>query len=574
MRLAPVLVPLLLVPLLLVACSPPEAAGPKPTPEPTNPGAEPPTIPTEPTGSLPAISVQINEVQPSNESTWQPDVGDDTPDWIELLNTGIEPIDLNRLEIALDRDEKWAPKAGILEPGAFLVISADEITDDDEHAPFNLDSDALSTLTLYVDGFSVQEIKVPPMGSDLSYAVFDVADAAGAAAPTWLRTAEPSPGAENGVQLDSDDPRDFIFRPFVMHQFKFTLTEQAFHELDEGSRPEVAAELEVDGMYYDDASVRLRGQSSYDQMDGKPQFLIDWNDVTAGQKWRGIEKLSTHNGNAYDPTRQKHYGNYGTAEGLGIPSAQIGWAELYFNDTYYGTYVLIERYDDEWIQRHYPNQVGTGMVFEPSEDGGATDFGGGDGSIDFDYEEGPDIQDPDGLASMQGLVDLMEKTPTDANIETLWTYVDKDAFLGYIAWENHIQSYDGYKTRGNWGFYVDGESHLILWLPRGAEYTFGWDLVDWASNGAVADFCFSNLACTRLVAEKFLQIADWLDAESFATEQEDIALWLDTYLDADPRSPHSANTVDNERTRYFGILNERPQALRAAVGDKFPDMFP
>ena len=568
---------LVLVPLLIVACSPPEAAGPKPTPEPTNPGTEPtvPTVPPEPTGPLPAISVQMNEVQADNESTWQPEDGDDTPDWIELLNTGTEPVDLNRLEIALDRDEKWSPKAGILEPGAFLIVSADEITDDDEHAPFNLDSDALSTLTLYVDGISVQEIQVPPMGDDLSYAVFDVTDPEGAVAPSWLRTAEPSPGAENGVQLDSDDPRDFIFRPFVMHQFKFTVTEFAFQKLDESSRPEVGAELEVDGMYYPDVSIRLRGQASYDKMDEKPQFLIDWNDVTAGQKWRGIEKLSTHNGNVWDPTRQKHYGNYGTAEALGIPSAQIGWAELYFNDNYYGTYVLIERYDDEWIQRHYPNQLETGMVFEPSEDGGASDFGGwGGGSIDFDYEEGPLVPDPDGIASMQGLVDLMEKNPTDANIETLWTYVDQDAFLGYIAWENHIQSFDGYKAPHNWGFYVDGESHLIRWLPRGAEYTFGSDNVDWSSNGAVADFCFSNQACSRLVAEKFLEIADWMEADGFAAEQEDIAFWLDTFLDADTRSPHSSGTVDGDRSLYLGILNDRPQALRDAVGDKFPDMYP
>lgn len=563
-----------LVPLLFVACTPPEPAGPKPTPEPTNPGTEPtvPTVPTEPGGPLPAISVRINEVQADNESSWQPEGSSETPDWIEILNTGTEDIELNRLEIALDRDAKWAPKAGTLAPGEMFVISADEITDDDEHAPFNLDSDALSTLTLYVDGVSVQEIQVPPMGNDLSYAIFDVADETGATVPTWLRTAEPSPAADNGVQLDSDDPRDFIFRPFVMHQFKFTLTQAAFNKIDQNSRPEVGAELEVDGMFYDDVSIRLRGQASYDKMDGKPQFLIDWNDVTPGQKWRGIEKLSTHNGNVLDPTRQKHYGNYGTAEALGIPAAQIGYAELYFNDEYYGTYVLIERYDDEWIQRHYPNQTETGMVFEPSEDGGAYDFN--QGSVDFDYEEGPEVMDPAGIASIQGLVDLMDRKATDANIELMWTYVDKEAFLGYIAWENHIQSWDGYKSPHNWGFYVDGESHLIRWLPRGAEYTFGSDNVDWDSGGAVASFCFENVNCTRLVAEKYLEIADWLEASDFATEAEDLAFWLDPYLDTDPRSPHSQATIETDRALYLDILADRPTDLRNAVGDKFPDMYP
>ncbi len=194
--------------------------------------------------------------------------------------------------------------------------------------------------------------------------------------------------------------------------------------------------------------------------------------------------------------------------------------------------------------------------------------------MNFDYEEGPDIQDPAGIAAMQGLVDLMKKNPTDLAIAEMWTYVDQEAFIGYIAWENHIQSWDGYKSPHNWGFYVDGESHLIRWLPRGAEYTFGGDSVDWASNGAVADFCFSNVNCTRLVAEKYLEIADWMEAESFAAEAEDIAFWLDPYLDADTRSPHSNVTVDNDRSLYLDILNGRPQKLRDTVGDMFPDMYP
>ena len=172
------------------------------------------------------------------------------------------------------------------------------------------------------------------------------------------------------------------------------------------------------------------------------------------------------------------------------------------------------------------------------------------------------------------LVDLVAKNPTDANIETLWTLVAKDEFLGYLAWENEIQSFDGYKAPHNWGFYVGGTDHLIHWLPRGAEYTFGSDNIDWASNGAVANFCFSNAGCTKLVAEKFLVLADWMEAEDFSQQNQDIAAWLNPFLDSDPRSNFSAGTVDNDRSLYLGIIGDRPQKLRDTVGAKFPDLYP
>ena len=71
--------------------------------------------------------VVINEIMAANESAFADNSGD-TPDWIELYNSGTESADLTNwfLSDNPDETEKWVFPAMTLEAGAFLLIMASE----------------------------------------------------------------------------------------------------------------------------------------------------------------------------------------------------------------------------------------------------------------------------------------------------------------------------------------------------------------------------------------------------------------------------------------------------------------
>jgi hypothetical protein len=516
---------------------------------------DPLTFPTYPdVGTL-----LFNEIVPGNESTYQ--LLDGTmPDWVELYNPGPMEVDLSVVKIANDAGAIWEGQTGTLPIGGFLVLAADGIVGID-HLPFTL-SKGGDHLQMSVGGNVRDDVRTPDMNDDNSYARFpDGAD-------TWATTIFTTPGVTNGdAGTESTDPRDSVVQDQTIHQIHYSITPQQMGILNTANENWAFVGMNIDGFDYPKINIRLKGSASFDLMDGKPEFKVDVNDFDPAARFRELKAFQLHNGNVLDPTRTRDYLTYQLARESGLMAPRVGWAEVYFNDTYYGIYMMIEGYDDNLIDLWYPGQGDLGALFEPNQAQGGG-FGWGDlctgDDIAFDYESGPLPPDPMVLETLNKLSRVCSKSATDANLAEAWTYVDYDKFLTYMAWENLPNHTDGYKAVNNWRVYVD-TSYKVSLVPSGAEWTWDFTPSTWSFTGELAAWCLQNDTCKRDYAAKCLEMADRVEDLDLYGQFLTVSAWLSPVIAADPRSPHSPATVASARASSADHLQNNPGTVRGAV---------
>ena len=520
-------------------------------------GAQGRTEPAVVTGTPEDLpTVVINEVQAKNDSTWQgADFG--TPDWVELYNWGDAAVDLDRLVLFDRSGAQWQPESGSLAAGEILFLTSGE----EGQLPFGIGSDG-EVLTLLGDGSQIDILELGELGADLSMARFpDGGD--------WFETATPSPEAPNLEPSETLDPRDGVFTKDRILRIDVTLTPEAYNTMNDWSEREVPCELDVDGFHYESVSIRLKGSASFDLMDGKPAFKIDFNEYVPGTKFRNLKAIMLNNGNVMDPTRVRDHITYSLARNVGLAAPRVGWVELYVNDTYYGIYMNIETHDDVMMDTYFPSQP-DGLLFEPQWNS-AYDFGLN--RIDFDLEEGPDILPTDSVKSMERLDALVQGPATDANIAEMWEVLDRD-FLYYMAWEGVINHADGYRAPNNYRFYVNGDTHKVHFIPAGAEWTWDFAVQPWWFGGKVAQFCTQNAGCEREYAEALLEVAQEVEDMDLAQEFADISAWLDPVIQQDPRSPHGASIIANARASTTTRIAQNPSDIRQEVCTRYPSLCP
>ncbi len=568
---------MLVTPLLLTAvlgCAPePHGGGRKEPVEPTEPTTKP-TEPTEPTEPVVLPEVVINEVVPGNDSTLNGPDGVSRPDWIELLNLGSGPVDLGTLTLRDGDGSLWTGPAGVeLGPGERYLVYADAPADDSTAWtgwPIDKDGDKL---TLLFAEQVVDFLKIEEVDQDIAWA--RVPDGTG----EFVATAWTTPGEPNG---DDASPTlqvadETMFTDRLVHQIHFTIDLAVGAALNDPARPEVPVAMEIDGVAYPEVGLKLKGSASYDTMAGKPAFIVDLNEYVPGERFRGLKKFKLHNGLVLDPTRVRDWLTYKLAREAGVMAPRVGWAEVYCNGEYYGIYVVIEAHDDEMIEYWYPESKDSGMIFEPNESQGPG-WGWGDfgvGNMAWNYETGPVPPDELGVDSLREADRIFGGPATDAAVAELWSYVDQENFLTYLAWEAVVAHTDGYMAPNNWRVYVDGVTHKVHWVPSGAEWTWDNYAGVWYFGGNAGSWCLENQGCRYEYAQHVLTVAQL--AEDLMLQDEFLALsaWLDPIIAIDPRYQSSwGGDLASTRQDTFQNLARFPADARAEVLSQYPDLAP
>ena len=117
--------------------------------------------------------VVINEVMSKNDNTISDEFGEFS-DWIELKNTGDVSIDLTGFFLSDNPENKfkWEFPPTIMEANTYLIIyaSGEGSSVIDLHADFKLSSSGEFVSLSDVSGNIVDEIKIPELTADISYA--------------------------------------------------------------------------------------------------------------------------------------------------------------------------------------------------------------------------------------------------------------------------------------------------------------------------------------------------------------------------------------------------------------------
>lgn len=118
-------------------------------------------------------SVVINEVMASNSAT-QADEAGEYDDWIELYNRSNQAVDLSGFYLSDNAENigKWEiPSGTILQPGAYLIVWADEDSSQGAyHANFKLSSDGEKVMLLNTQKQLVDELNFGVQTTDQGYA--------------------------------------------------------------------------------------------------------------------------------------------------------------------------------------------------------------------------------------------------------------------------------------------------------------------------------------------------------------------------------------------------------------------
>ena len=150
-----------------------------------------------------AASLCINEVQNHNVLTLKDENGD-APSWIEIINTGGEPVSLHGL--CLTRDQKFNRTLVFpditLEPDECVLVLADgsahAMSGGKLHAPFKLPKSGGTVLTLYdAAGALIDSVEVPATAADAAWA----RNAQG----QWEEVTPATPGADNRTGAQRSD---------------------------------------------------------------------------------------------------------------------------------------------------------------------------------------------------------------------------------------------------------------------------------------------------------------------------------------------------------------------------------
>ena len=122
-----------------------------------------------------AEKIIINEIMASNQATIQ-DSDSDFEDWIELKNISDQPVNLSGYYLSDKTDDlsRWQFNPNqdfVIEPGGFLLIWADDQTDEGQlHTNFKLSNNGETISLVGTDGTEIiDQLQYPQLMTDISY---------------------------------------------------------------------------------------------------------------------------------------------------------------------------------------------------------------------------------------------------------------------------------------------------------------------------------------------------------------------------------------------------------------------
>jgi hypothetical protein len=243
--------------------------------------------------------------------------------------------------------------------------------------------------------------------------------------------------------------------------------------------PYIAAEFDWSTTHLDSIGVRFKGNSSYWGYYGlKKSFKLDIDEFVPGQEIAGLDKINLNNC-FLDPSFVREKCAYELCLAAGLPTERTNYAALYLNDSYWGLYLIVEQYDQEFIESRFgPSEEGNLWKGDPH---GTLEYLGPNESAYYnDYELKTNEEEND-WSSLVELADKLNNTPLAYLPDSLHTVMDVNSALAMLAIENLTVNLDSYIGRcANYYFYhrdLDSRFVFAKWDQNEAWGVFNmWNL--------------------------------------------------------------------------------------------------
>ena len=254
--------------------------------------------------------------------------------------------------------------------------------------------------------------------------------------------------------------------------------------------------------------IHVRGNTSRDA--AKKSFELSFNSYVPGRKYRGLEKMKL-NGEHNDVSILRSKVSSDLLIQCGLPSARTSYIKLFINNEYKGLYIHIEHFDEEYIQKRFPNDH-TGNLFKC--------FYGSDltyhGSNPSYYQNTYILKTNEAVNDYSGLIHFIEvlyNSPTANFVCEIQDVFDVESYLRTLAVEILIGQWDGYAfNKNNYFLYERPSDGKFIFMEYDLDNTFGidWFNVDWSTRNI---YTWSN--ANRPLYSKLLAVPYFKDRFNF-----------------------------------------------------------
>ncbi|MFT6744540.1 MAG: spore coat protein H, partial [Bacteroidia bacterium] len=222
---------------------------------------------------------------------------------------------------------------------------------------------------------------------------------------------------------------------------------------------------------------RLRGNTS--RKSQKKSFKISFNEYVSGQKYQGLEKLNI-NGEHNDPSLSRAKYCFNFLDYLEVPASRTNHVRLYINGDYFGLYLNVEHYDEEFTKSRFN---GNGNLYKCTYGADLQYRGAAGNSYKLDYYE---IKNPDGPNAYEDLarfITVLNNTPSsdfECEIEQIFNV---NSYLKCLVMDVLSGNWDGPNyNKNNFYLYFNTHSAQFEYIPYDLDNTLGVDFlgVEWS----------------------------------------------------------------------------------------------
>ena len=225
-------------------------------------------------------------------------------------------------------------------------------------------------------------------------------------------------------------------------------------------RIDMPATVREGGRTYTNVAVHLKGSFSFQPVDGKPSFTLNFDKFAPGQRFHGLAKIHLNN-SVQDPTYLSEQLARELFAEAGVPSARAGQARVKLNGRDLGLCVMIEGEDKRFVKRNFKSAKGN------LYDGGS----GGEVTKVLKATSG---EDRENRTDLTNLVQAAREPDPVKRLARLEAVLDVERFISFAATEAFLVHWDGYAIGGNnYRVFHDVSRDKMVFLPSGMDQLFG-----------------------------------------------------------------------------------------------------
>ena len=372
---------------------------------------------------------------------------------------------------------------------------------------------------------------------------------------------ETVPGVLSAEDLFVDDQ---------IHELKLTLSSAALSSLRTAPREVVEAELTtVEGSFT--VGVRLKGNTSMDDVDGKPAWKVDVNHFVPGQTLWGQPSFYLQN-MIWDPSYLHEFLSYSFFQDAGVPAARAAYTTLQVNDADYGLYLVLEKQNGAFMRDRFGDD--SGSIYESGSFNWPCDLLSGPADDPCTCFEVDNVGEADELADLQDLC-RAARVP-GAMDEALAGELDMDTWRRAMAAEMLVSHYDNYGWNTN-NFRIAHVPSTGLWYFTPWSADLSWGYYPWMDGphcgtygvtpeeywgGVLMDRCRTEPECLAALGDQLLELADLYEQVDMSARFEAALALIEDDALKEYRGNYGPAQFNTEIACMRDYVAARPEIIR------------